>query len=324
MKVSRHIDFVALLQELDIETARVDGLEHYALCPFHDDTRPTTFSVNSRHGTYYCFSCGEHGGLLTLIAHQRQLYLSTRGMEGQRYYDYASAETWLREKGQTLEGLHELPEWERKEERSERPEMGEALLAIYSDPPVQPLLRRRLDLDACRQHGVLWYPKNRSWILPVRDPYVHALWGWQEKQEYERGFNNYPPRIKKSRTLFGLDCYVGERMVLVESPLDAVRLTSCGVTGAVSSYGAVVSDYQIDLIVEHADSLVVAFDNPATDDAGRKASFDMLSALSKRIDLRFLDYSSGVKDIGDMTRDSDVRSAVANAKHAWRGKRAFA
>ena len=324
MRVSRHIDFPGLLLELDIETAEVKGVEHYALCPFHDDSRPTTFSVNGRSGAYFCFSCGERGGLIELIAHQRGLYLRTRGPNGEKILDYASAETWLRDKGQTLEGLHELPDWEREQPQERRPEMGEALLAIYTDPPVQPLLRRRLDLDACRQHGVLWYPKNRSWILPVRDPYSRGLWGWQEKQEYERGFSNYPPGIKKSRTLFGLDCLVGTRMVLVESPLDAVRLTSCGVTGAVSSYGAVVSEAQIDLILEHADELVVAFDNPATDDAGKKASLEILSGLSKRIDLRFLDYSSGVKDIGDMKMDSDVRSAVANAKHAWRGKRAFA
>jgi len=323
MRVSRHIDFSGLLLELDIETARVDGDEHYALCPFHDDKRPTTFSVNAKSGAWFCFACGEKGGLLELICHQRQLYLRTRGTKGERYYDYASAETWLREKGQTLEGLNELPDWEREEEREERPQMGEALLAVYTDPSVEALMRRRLDLDACHRHRVLWDTKQLAWILPVRDPYTGALWGWQEKQEYERGFKNQPPGVKKSKTLFGLDCFTGTRAVLVESPLDAVRLTSCGVFGALSSYGAVVSSTQIDLILEVADELVVAFDNPAQDDAGRKASMAMLRELSKQIDLRFLDYSSGVKDIGDMQLDSDVRSAVANAKHAWRGKRAI-
>lgn len=324
MRVSRHIDFVALLAELGIEVARLDGVEHYSLCPYHDDSRPTTFSVNGKSGAWYCFACGEKGGLLELICHQRKLFLRTRGPNGERYCDYASAETWLRDKGQTLEGLNEIPEWEREEERPSRPPMGESLLAVYSDPSTEALMRRRLDLDACRQHGVVWDKRQLAWILPVRDPYSNALWGWQEKQEYERGFKNYPPGIKKSRTLFGLGGFVGTRAVLVESPLDAVRLTSCGVAGAVSSYGAVVSPTQIDLLLEVADELVVAFDNPATDDAGRKASFTMLKELSKRIDLRFLDYSSGVKDIGDMKLDSDVRSAVANAKHSWRGKRAIA
>jgi DNA primase len=37
------------------------GLWRSALCPFHDDTRPS-FRVNTRSGAYRCMSCGAKGG----------------------------------------------------------------------------------------------------------------------------------------------------------------------------------------------------------------------------------------------------------------------
>ena len=41
--------------------------EYWALCPFHNDTHSDDFSVSERG--YYCFACGQSGGLIELARH---------------------------------------------------------------------------------------------------------------------------------------------------------------------------------------------------------------------------------------------------------------
>jgi DNA primase len=35
--------------------------EYWALCPFHDDKKPTNFSFSAQQGAYKCFACGAQG-----------------------------------------------------------------------------------------------------------------------------------------------------------------------------------------------------------------------------------------------------------------------
>lgn len=57
------------LQDLPIEQVAerlgLDVCRHRALCPFHDDTRPS-LRFYLRHNTYRCFVCGAHGGPIDL------------------------------------------------------------------------------------------------------------------------------------------------------------------------------------------------------------------------------------------------------------------
>ena len=43
--------------------------EYWAICPFHNDTTPNNFSVNSENYTYNCFACGNSGHLTELARH---------------------------------------------------------------------------------------------------------------------------------------------------------------------------------------------------------------------------------------------------------------
>ena len=104
-------------------------------------------------------------------------------------------------------------------------------------------------------------------------------------------------------------------MVIVESPLDAVKLASLKLSQGVSTFGASVSNNQIDLMLK-ADKLILAFDNPSIDPAGEKASKDML-ARSKEggFECFFFNYAgTGIKDIGDMTPEQ-TSYGIEKAKH---------
>lgn len=41
------------------------------LCPFHSDSRPGSFWINTSSGAFHCFSCGNKGG--DIIAFEMQL-----------------------------------------------------------------------------------------------------------------------------------------------------------------------------------------------------------------------------------------------------------
>ena len=69
--------------------------------------------------------------------------------------------------------------------------------------------------------------------------------------------------------------------MVVESPLDVVRLWCAGVW-AVASFGVYISDAQLDLLSRNFTMVVVAVDNPAIDKAGREALEPIMACLRRR------------------------------------------
>ena len=198
--------------------------------------------------------------------------------------------------------------------------MSEARLAVYTDPPASELKKRFITAEAAKHHGVLWDTKNEAWILPIRDPNDFTLWGWQEKGARGRFFKNQPAGVKKSKTVFGVEVMATDILVVVESPLDVVRLASVGVAGAISTYGAIISEEQAK-IMRRADKVIAAFDK---DEAGRKACESMRPYARKYgIDLSFFNYQGlDAKDPGDMTINQ-IYQGIENAKHMVYGKEAY-
>jgi DNA primase len=115
----------------------------------------------------------------------------------------------------------------------------------------------------------------------------------------------------------------GGTMIIVESPLDVVKLSSLGIAGGVSTFGASISQDQVDLM-RRADKLIIAFDNPRLDQAGKKASKDMLERTKKEgLECLFFNYQDNeAKDIGDLTEEQ-VILGIEKAKHSVFGEAAF-
>jgi hypothetical protein len=201
--------------------------------------------------------------------------------------------------------------------------MSEARLAVFDIPPQWALDARGLTVEACAKHSVLWNNQRDSWITPIRNVQDFSLMGWQEKSQKERFFRNRPAGVRKSSTSFGIELFEGGTMIVVESPLDAVKLTSLGYAGAVSSFGAMISDDQLSLM-RRADKLILAFDNPKIDAAGKKACEDMLQRVRKAgMECWFVNYpDEQYKDIGDMPADL-VSYLIEGAKHFIFGEEAY-
>jgi DNA primase len=286
-------DVARCLVELGIVVERVTGDEAVAHCPGHlrlvgKVDRDPSWSVNLETGMHNCFSCGFRGPFVVIV--REVLGLASN-----------EADAWVRSRG-SLERVEKLltgdyiGDLARTQQKAS---ITEADLALYQPPPDGVLATRGITAEAAAAYGVLYDPRKDCWITPIRDPATNALWGWQEKAVVDRYFRNRPRHVEKSRTLFGLDqSNPGRRAVLIESPLDACVVRSAGVPGALSSFGAGVSDAQMQIILERFDSLVLALDN---DPDGRKHTERVYNDWHRRLPVLVMPYLTPVKDPGEMS-----------------------
>lgn len=294
-------NITSCLEELGIDY-RVSYDEAQAICPHpeHNDSHPS-WSINTHTGVHNCFSCGFKGNFVSLV----EAVLGVERSEAVRWTLKRGGSERVRER---LDGRQEPF---RVTDNDTTKLINEASLALFTLPPAEACAKRKFTQADCEALGVLWNPENETWVTPIRDPETHKLWGWQEKNAHV--FRNRPRSIKKSLTLFGLPHFEGTTAVLVESPLDVVRLRAAGITGGVASFGVAVSNAQLRTIADYAEKLVVALDN---DDPGiRKAEeirrdFHLLPTYFFNYDV----VPGNAKDPGDIDRDSGIRAGVAQAK----------
>lgn len=300
------------LSAIGVDVTSVARGEVNGLCPGHRqrtgkiDHSPS-WGINADRLTHHCFSCGYSGSLTSLVS-------DLKGM------DYDDARGYIDDNlpGSLPDIIERLG---RVQEASLLPKpvpMSEARLSVYEDPPEYALAHRGLTPTAAARFGVRWNTREQLWILPLRDPDTGTLMGWQEKGEGNRYFKNRPPGMKKSRTLFGWNCWQGPDLLVVESPLDAVKAAGMGYQSA-ALCGAKVSDDQINLM-RAASRLIIAFDNPSIDPAGLAAlEFMFQASREKGFDFWSFNYGGApIKDIGEMIPE-EITWGIDNAVHSVRG-----
>lgn len=298
-------DVLSCLLELGVQVTKVTHGEAWAYCPGHlkrlgrSNQHSNKWSVNLETGVHSCFSCGFKGSFGSLV----QEVLG---------YDHADAEQWVRRRGGVRRLRRVLGVSDHGEQRDSRLQpWTEARLALFTDPPHGELEQRGLSSGAVSHYGVLWDSENERWILPIRDESGKFL-GYQEKGT--GWVANKPALVPKGDTLFGLHCLRGTTAILVESPLDCLRLYTAGLDGAVSSFGVQVSAKQLELLFDYAEVIIFALDN---DEAGIKKSSEIRQRFlksGKRI--KFANYSRipWAKDLGTTgVTDNDIQKAILSA-----------
>lgn len=306
-------DVVAALYELGLEILRVDEHEATGRCFMHYERvgkydRHPSWSCHIESGLFNCFSCGWKGPFVLLVVEALGI-------------SWEDAVTWIRQRG-GMERVNRIlgrgkfaPAEEDGTSEPEKAEITEADLALFTSPPQEAREKRGLSLPSCEKYGILWDPLRDMWIFPIRDA-GGKLIGWQEKNQ--RHFRNQPFAVKKGETLFGFHLLPpGGTAILLESPPDCARLLTVGVTGAVSSFGAEVTDAQMQLLLAHCNHIVIALDN---DPGGWKAARnlrDRYLGLGRRFS--FYNYRGATKDPGDQS-GADIRYGVENALSPLRMK----
>jgi DNA primase len=309
MTVEEMEDF---LHGLGIEAYGVRGSEVRALCPGHLDRtgkedRNPSWSINADTGAHNCFSCGFRGGIQYLVSYVNGIPMEEAG-------------EWVATTTSDL--AKRLERALAPKQVVEKPEIDitEANLAAYTTPPKEILLSRGITTESAIKYGVLYDYRKDLWIIPIRDVFGKLL-GWQEKSVRGRFFRNYPVGMHKSKSLFGYNQYSGGTMIVVESPLDVLRLDSVGISGGVATFGASVSMDQLAL-VKGANKVILAMDN---DEAGKATSLDLVNkARNLWMEFWLFDYSHvDVKDIGAMSKN-EILQGLDRAKHCLYGDRSLA
>lgn len=301
-------DVLGSLEALGIDVVKIAYNEAWALCPGHEarlgkvNNRPNKWSINVETGKHSCFSCGFSGSFTTLVQEVKEY-----GREG--------AQQWVRAHGGIPRIQRDVGVSAYRFERDTRiHEWNEARLSIFDAPPRDALERRRVSARSVEHYGILWSDgEDPFWVLPIRSPDTGKLLGYQEKSE-DGWVSNKPYGVTKSDTIFGLDVWDSPYIIVVESPLDCAVLYSNGIFGAVATYGAKISQVQLDILFDLGVPVYFALDN---DDAGIKASMKIREKyLRSGHSIRFFNYSQfgDKKDVGDSgLTNKDLQWAFANS-----------
>jgi DNA primase len=300
------------LSRLGIETVSTRGDEVQGYCPAHlqrtgkSDRNPSWF-INADTGAHICFSCDFKGSLYSLISYVQGV-------------DFESAKSWVGSPSDLASKFERLTKQKKSNPIEEQTYITESMLDAFVTPPEFALQDRGLTADAANHYDIRWDRHKENWIIPIRDPYTNKLLGWQEKGHKTRYFNNYPVGVQKSKTLFGFNKYIAGDMIVVESPLDVVRLASVGILGGVATYGASVSIAQFNLI-RSGQRIVIAMDN---DTAGKSSSESILTLCKDmNVEAWFFNYAdSDVKDVGGMSL-AEIKLGLDTAKHIIHGLKAI-
>lgn len=269
-----------VLEQLGIQVSTVGSKEISAHCPFHTDSHPS-FSINAVSGLWICYQCSARGTLSMLVQ-------KVSGTDA----DPVRLLQEVRRQSIGTKRSEPEPEPEPVVEEVVDPRLLLAQYESFKRPPRWALEAKQIVRAEADQYGLKW---DKGWIIPIWSPKKkRVLRGWQFKRlDY---VSNYPNAVKKSQTLFGLHELSGRSAVLVESPLDVVRLASVDVP-AVAAYGAFVSRAQIDRLVGRVDHIVLALDN---DEEGQRQMSKIYLNLARHCRTEMVTFPAGAKDPGDL------------------------
>ena len=293
------IDLTPYLEQIGMRVNKVAGAEVNCWCPAHlertgESDRSPSFWFNQARLVGHCWSCDWRVPSLEALA----VYMGTS--------PDSDVITEAKESG-LVDALRKLGKAKKILVDDRR--VLEWQFAQLASVPDRLLAFRRLSREMVDFFEIRFHSLERYWALPIHTPRGNLI-GWQQRQK--GAVYNYPKGIVKSDTLFALHRYDTDRLVLVESPLDAVRLKQCGID-AVASYGAEVSNRQIELLARNTSEVVVALDNDAP---GQKAAERVVRQLRKRVGAVPWRYEGRVKDPGEYATDEDLVTA-------WRRTRRY-
>lgn len=301
------LDVYTMLSQAGVLGLRDGRKEVEGLCPnpTHNDTHPS-WSINKITGLHHCFSCGYKGTLTGLL-------VELTGVAPPDLENQLKTQGFLRSMQQVRQQPEEvidpvlpyLNDW--------------SLMNDLLDVPAKLLTFKRLARQAIDAYQVRWQPDTKVWVLPLRSPASGELLGAQLRKV--GSVLTQPKGLPKSTTLFGYQqVYPYDYTVLVESPLDAVRLFGLGIP-AIASLGSWVSQEQVNLMARCFAAVYIALDN---DKAGHDGALQCSAMLRKqrcaaipwRYDGLMDEDGKPAKDVGDVASD-DALLAAWSSTQRW-------
>jgi hypothetical protein len=306
----------ALLQELAVRLGQAqlrsggkNGDELWALCPYHDDHRVGSFSVNSAHGRFFCFACGAQGTVLKLA---KKILPAAQ---------FEQLSGWLKPEHLHMirpvyeeDGMFPLPD------SLLHPFIQYPARLIAKNHPVH--LLKTLDVRLDHLHNRIIFPVRNSagQLVGIQsralDDSDVVRWKWYREEieamlgldfMLEHGLEDYRPPRSSAFYLeqFAFRDLVADTgpatLVLVEGMGDALRVIESGYM-VLGLFGTQMGRTQTSRLLgliqnrRHSTRVVIAFDG---DSAGRKAAIEVAVQLFMHCDVCIASLPEG-KDPEDM------------------------
>ena len=262
--------------------------DYIIFCPFHNNHRSPAGEIDKRSGYFFCFSCHHVCDLTEFVMHTsgRTYFESVRFIK--------SKETQTDLSYQINQALVVKPEYVPYDELQIKRLNQQAI----ESPRAIRYYTGRLITEASIKKFDLGYSEKQDMVtIPVASPEGVPV-GFVGRSVEGKDFKN-TPGLPKSKVLFNLHrVKASNRVYVVESSFDAIRLDQCGFP-AVATLGANVSKIQTDLLQKYFNEVYVIADN---DEAGGNMKDKIVERLGSRVIVIKLDKQ--YKDIGDMSDDA--------------------
>ena len=265
--------------------------DYIIFCPYHNNSRSPAGEVDKFKGTFFCFSCQKVADLTQFIMH----------MTSRTYFE---AVRFIKSKEQ--EGNFDQDISRKLVDKPMYVQYDQVLIkrlnqqALESPRAMRYYSGRLITEDSVKKFALGFSEKQDMVTIPVHSPDGMEI-GFVGRSIEGKEFKN-TPGLPKSKTLFNIHrVKTADRVYVVESSFDAIRLDQCGFP-AVATLGANVSNMQTDLLQKYFNNVIVIADN---DEAGGNMKDKIVERLGSRVSVVKLDKQ--YKDIGDMT-DEQIKS----------------
>ncbi len=265
--------------------------DYILFCPFHPNHRTPAGEVDKTKGTFFCFSCHKIADLIELVMHTtgRTYFESVRFIK--------TKEVASNIENEINKQLIVKPEFVQFDEILIKRLNAQAL---ESPRAVRYFNGRLIHEDSMRKFALGFSEKQDMVTVPVHTSDGMPV-GFVGRSVEGKEFKN-TPGLPKAKVLFNLHrVKTADRVYVVESSFDAIRLDQCGFP-AVATLGANVSNIQIDLLQKYFNNIIVIADN---DEAGGNMKSRIQEKLGSRVSVIQLDKQ--YKDIGDMS-DTEIKN----------------
>jgi len=296
------------LEHYGINWLRKRGDELRGRCPIHKGEGQNSFHASLNKGAFQCFSCSARGNVLDFVAAMEQCSIRDAAVKLQEWFSIPASNSQQGTKPKRAKA----PE-NRAEAKAENQPLSFQLKGI--DCGYAYLTERGISKQTAEEFGVGFFPGKGSMSGRVVIP-IHNERG--ELVAYAgRAIDNSEPRYKlpagfhKSLELFNLHRVMGEgaslgRIVVVEGFFDCMKMHQAGLP-AVALMGCAMSEQQEELLARHFKQASLFLDG---DDAGRKATDELLLRLGKRMWVRAILLEDGLQP--DQLSAEELRARLEN------------
>jgi DNA primase len=262
--------------------------DYIIFCPYHNNYRSPAGEVDKFNGTFFCFSCQKVSNLIEFVMH----------MTARTYFESVR---FVKSKEQ--EGNFDQDISRQLIEKPVYVQYDQLLIkrlnqqALESSRAMRYYEGRLITEDSVKKFALGFSEKQDMVTIPVHSPDGMEI-GFVGRSIEGKDFKN-TPGLPKSKTLFNIHrVKTADRVYVVESSFDAIRLDQCGFP-AVATLGANVSNMQTDLLQKYFNNVIVIADN---DEAGGNMKDKIVERLGSRVSVLQLDKQ--YKDIGDMSDEA--------------------